>query len=382
MSLDGLLFWVKAIPLLLVILVPLVLVHEFGHFLVARITGIRVLEFGLGFPPKAKTLGHDHETEYTLNWLPIGGFVRLEGEEENSDDPRAFTNAPLAKQLAVLVAGVAMNVLTAVLLLFVVAWAFNPVVQPTITAVVAGSPAAKAGLAAGDTLVSIDGRTHSILEFGTDPTATWRQDLLNNGGKTVQLVVADQNGKQRTLSVPLRVPKAGEGALGVQTGDYALVDVPGNPVQAIGLAVTGTERAMGLVLVALGDIGSQFATNPTAGPQGVQGPVGIASDVGHVAAQRHHDAAPDDGRDIGEPCPGQRAAVSALGRRQARDHGPEARVQEEGRGRGRAVGLSRRLRIPHGFHWLDNLLRHRSRWRSVAWTHPRMRLDAGRPRLT
>jgi regulator of sigma E protease len=285
MSLDGLLFWVKAIPLLLVILVPLVLVHEFGHFLVARITGIRVLEFGLGFPPKAKTLGHDHETEYTLNWLPIGGFVRLEGEEENSDDPRAFTNAPLAKQLAVLVAGVAMNVLTAVLLLFVVAWAFNPVVQPTITAVVAGSPAAKAGLAAGDTLVSIDGRTHSILEFGTDPTATWRQDLLNNGGKTVQLVVADQNGKQRTLSVPLRVPKAGEGALGVQTGDYALVDVPGNPVQAIGLAVTGTERAMGLVLVALGDIGSQFATNPTAGPQGVQGPVGIASDVGHVASQ-------------------------------------------------------------------------------------------------
>jgi len=280
MSLDGLLFWVRAVPLLLVVLVPLVLIHEFGHFVIARLTGIRVLEFGLGFPPKARTLGHDHETEYTLNWLPIGGFVRLEGEEQDSDDPRAFTNAPLAKQLAVLVAGVAMNVLTAVLLLFVVAWVFNPVVQPTITAVVAGSPAQKAGLVAGDSLISIDGRTHSILEFGTDPTATWRQDLLNNGGKTVQLIVADQNGQQRTLSVALRVPKAGEGALGVQTGDYVLVDVPGNPVQAIGLAVSGTERAMGLVLVALGDIGSQFATNPTAGPQGVQGPV-----VGHVASQ-------------------------------------------------------------------------------------------------
>ena len=285
MSLDGLLFWVRAVPLLLVILVPLVLVHEFGHFLVARLVGIRVLEFGLGFPPKAKTLGHDHETEYTLNWLPIGGFVRLEGEEENSDDPRAFTNAPLAKQLVVLVAGVLMNVLTAVLLLFVVAWAFNPVVQPTITAVVTDSPAAKAGLVAGDSLISIDGRAHSILEFGSDPTATWRQDLLDNGGKTVQLVVADQNGKQRTLSVALRVPKAGEGALGVQTGNYTLVDSIGNPVQAIGLAVTGTGRAMSLVLVALGDIGKQFATNPTAGPQGVQGPVGIASDVGNVASQ-------------------------------------------------------------------------------------------------
>jgi regulator of sigma E protease len=285
MSLDGLLFWVKAVPLLLVILVPLVLVHEFGHFLVARLVRIRVLEFGLGFPPKAKVLGHDHETEYTLNWLPIGGFVRLEGEEENSEDPRAFTNASLAKQILVLVAGVTMNVLTAVLLLFVVAWAFNPVVQPTITAVVADSPAAKAGLVAGDSLISIDGRTHSLLEFSSDATASWRQDLLDNGGKTVQLVVADQNGKQRTLSVALRVPKSGEGALGVQTGNYALVNSTGNPVQAMGLAVTGTERAMSLVLVALGDIGKQFATNPTAGPQGVQGPVGIASDVGQVASQ-------------------------------------------------------------------------------------------------
>jgi regulator of sigma E protease len=285
MSIDGLLFWAKAVPLLLVILVPLVLVHEFGHFLVARLVGIRVLEFGLGFPPRAKVIGHDHETEYTLNWLPIGGFVRLEGEEENSDDPRAFTNAPLRKQVIVLVAGVVMNVLTALLLLFIVAWAFNPVVQPTITGIVADSPAAAAGLQAGDSLISIDGRTHSILEFGTDATASWRQDLLDHGGQTVNLVVANAQGQQRDITVTLRVPKAGQGALGVQTGGYVLVNSAGNPVQAAGLAVTGTQRAMGLILVALGDIGNQIATNPTQGPQGVQGPVGIASDVGQVASQ-------------------------------------------------------------------------------------------------
>ncbi len=285
MSLDGLFFWLRAVPLLLLILVPLVLVHELGHFIVARLTRIRVLEFGLGFPPRAKVLGHDHETEYTLNWLPIGGFVRLEGEESDSDDPRAFTNAPIWKQLLVLVAGVTMNVLTAVALLFVVAWAFNPVVQPTITQVVDGSPAASVGLKAGDSLVSIDGRTHSILEFGSDPTATWRQDLLDNAGKTVSLVISDSQGQQRTVSVALRVPKPGEGALGVQTGNYTLVDAPGNPVQAAGLAVTGTGRAMSLILVALGDIGSQFASNPTQAPAGVQGPVGIAADVGNVVSQ-------------------------------------------------------------------------------------------------
>src|ERR1035437_4041413 len=216
MTLDGVQFSLLSVVGLLLILVPLVLLHELGHFISARLVGIRVLEFGLGFPPRAKVLGHDHETEYTLNYLPIGGFVRLEGEETDSDDPRAFTNAPLGKQLFVLVAGVAMNLLTALFLLFIVAWAF--------TQVVAGSPAESVGLQPGDALVSIDGRTHSILEFGTDPTATWRQDLLDHGGQTVVLVVADQKGLQRTLSVALRVPKSGQGALGVQTGNYVLAE--------------------------------------------------------------------------------------------------------------------------------------------------------------
>lgn len=286
MSLDGLLFWAKAVPLLLLILVPLVLVHEFGHFVVARLVRIRVLEFGLGFPPRAKVLGHDHETEYSLNWLPIGGFVRLEGEEEDSDDPRAFTNAPLGKQLLVLVAGVAMNVLTAMVLLFVIAWVFNPVVQPTITAPVDGSPAAVAGLKAGETLVSLNGQMHSALDFGTDPTQSWHDDLAAHAGETVSLVVADVNGNERTVLVKLHVPTATDNwALGVQMNGAALVDSAGNPVQAAGLAVSGTERAMTLILVALGDIGKQIATNPGAGPQGVQGPVGIASDVGQVASQ-------------------------------------------------------------------------------------------------
>ena len=68
--------------LLLVILVVLVVIHEFGHFVVARRAGVTVHEFGIGFPPRAKILGKDKKgTIYTLNWLPIGGFVRLEGEE-------------------------------------------------------------------------------------------------------------------------------------------------------------------------------------------------------------------------------------------------------------------------------------------------------------
>jgi regulator of sigma E protease len=286
MSLDGLFFWLKAIPLLLAVLVPLVLVHEFGHFIVARLVKIRVLEFGLGFPPRAKVLGHDHETEYTLNWLPIGGFVRLEGEETDSDDPRSFVAASLKKQLLVLVAGVTMNVLTAVFLLFVVAWVFNPVVQPTISTPIPGSPAETAGLQDGERLVSLNGHQHSALEFGTDPTKAWHDDLAANAGKTVNLVVADKNGVERTVAIKMHTPTAKDNwALGVGMTGASLVNTSGNPVQAAGLAVDGTSRAMSLILVALGDLGGQIVSHPTEAPAGVSGPLGIASTVGTVSSE-------------------------------------------------------------------------------------------------
>jgi len=286
MILDGVFFWARAIPLLLLILVPLVLVHEFGHFLVARIVGIRVLEFGLGFPPRAKVLFRDHETDYTLNWLPIGGFVRLEGEEANSDDPRSFVGAPLWKQLTVLVAGVTMNVLTAVFLLFIVAWVFNPVVQPTISAPIAGSPAAAAGLQEGDRLISLDGYQHSALEFGTDTTKAWHDDLADHAGRSVTLVVADKNGVQRTVVLTLHTPTAKENwALGVGMNGASLVNTPGNPVQASSLAVDGTRRAMSLIVFALGDLVGNIATHPTEAPAGVSGPVGITQALGTVSTE-------------------------------------------------------------------------------------------------
>ena len=68
-----------------------VVIHELGHFIVARLAKVRVLEFGIGFPPRAKVLRDQGETIYTLNWLPIGGFVKLEGEDgDEIDDPRSF----------------------------------------------------------------------------------------------------------------------------------------------------------------------------------------------------------------------------------------------------------------------------------------------------
>src|SRR3990167_7948140 len=101
----------------LIILVFLVFIHEAGHFITAKLSGIKVLEFGFGFPPRVwgKKIG---ETTYSINWLPLGGFVRLLGEEEDSSDPKSFTKKPPWTRAVVVAAGVFINILFAVFLFY------------------------------------------------------------------------------------------------------------------------------------------------------------------------------------------------------------------------------------------------------------------------
>ncbi len=283
MTIGGILFWVMGVGATLLILGLLVLVHETGHFVTARLSGMRVIEFGLGFPPRAKILHDDGETIYTLNYLPIGGFVRLEGEETNSDDPRAFVNSSLRKQLLVLVAGVAMNLALAVVLFFLVAWLANPVARPTIAGFAdSSSPAQLAGLQTGDQIVSVDGRTYSWIDLGSDPRGQFATYLSSRAGQLVRLQIQGSNGQTRTLDVQLRQPDAQhKGALGVIL-DYNIAYAQGNPIDAVGTSLTSTGKALTLVAAGLADMVNQVASHPTQAPQGIQGPVGIAQDVGNV----------------------------------------------------------------------------------------------------
>src|SRR6478752_3426122 len=179
--------------LLLVMLVPLVVIHEFGHFLVARRAGVKVHEFGIGFPPRALTYHTDKQgTIYTLNWLPIGGFVRLEGEEGESADAKAFVNQRLSTRLIILLAGVAMNFLLAFVIFTGIALAADPVMTVRIGGIQPGSPAEMAGLKggvqtgtttdangkeipvydeSGDQIVAIDGQRFLMFDSVGNPTA-------------------------------------------------------------------------------------------------------------------------------------------------------------------------------------------------------------------
>jgi regulator of sigma E protease len=139
----------------IIILCLLIFVHELGHLLAAKAVGVRVNEFALGMGPRLFRFKRG-DTEYALRALPIGGFCAMEGENENSDDPRAFTRKPLPAKALVLLAGSLMNLLLAVLILSCVIFANG---RPTtvVSELGAGSPAEAAGVAEGDRIVAVDG---------------------------------------------------------------------------------------------------------------------------------------------------------------------------------------------------------------------------------
>ncbi len=274
------------IVLFILILGGLVVIHEIGHFVVARLARVRVLEFGVGFPPRAKVLRSKGETLYTLNWLPIGGFVKLEGEDgTDADDPRSFASQRYLTKMLILVAGVVMNVLLAFVIFTGIAMLASPYVGLRFFEVQPNSPAATAGLRPGEAIVAVDGEQY---QFITGPSTL--NGLRDRAGETVVLTLVDADGSRRDVSVALR-PESEinlqQGALGISGatkpfeayffGEYAQNSLP----TAIQVGWEQTTRWMGLIVGGLAALVGSVANDPTAPPP-VSGPVGIATQIGDI----------------------------------------------------------------------------------------------------
>ena len=169
-----------SVIIFVVVLGVLVFVHELGHFLIAKKAGVRVDEFGFGYPPRAMTIGRRWGTLFTLNWIPFGGFVKIFGENYEEGDG-GFTQVSKKWQAAILAAGVTFNIIFAWLLFslgFLIglptsvendfgAEVKNPVL--TITGLLADSPAQRSGLKTGDKIKEIslpDGKVFNNLKAG------------------------------------------------------------------------------------------------------------------------------------------------------------------------------------------------------------------------
>ncbi|MDA0352101.1 MAG: RIP metalloprotease [Chloroflexi bacterium] len=264
--------------LFIFILIALVMAHEAGHFFTAKLFGVYVHEFGLGFPPRVGAFKYG-ETEYSLNWLPIGGFVRLEGEEE-SDHPRSLSVRPRWQRLVVLGAGAVVNLILPVFL-FAAALSFPHEVavgRAAISEVLPGSPAETAGLQPGDVIYTIGGRdTLNVAEAS--------RYIRLNVGKTVDLGIR-RDGELMTIQVEARrAPPTGQGPTGISIAPSVLAPdgraftetQAQPPWESI---PNGFRQTWDTLILAQNEIRSWF--DGSTSPQ-FAGPIGIGQTVGEVA---------------------------------------------------------------------------------------------------
>lgn len=169
----------------LIMFMFLVLVHEFGHFAVAKLSGIKVNEFSIGMGPKL-VQSKKKETDYSIRLLPLGGFVAMEGEEEFSDDPRSYKNAKAYKRFLTILAGPMMNLLTA-FLIFLVVFSSSGTASTVVDEVDKTLPAYSAGLRANDRIIKVNGKKA--------PTFSYVSKYINQSSEDVDLTVI-RDGKE------------------------------------------------------------------------------------------------------------------------------------------------------------------------------------------
>lgn len=218
---QGLINGLYIIPILAV----LILVHEIGHYVAARLIGVKVEEFGIGIPPRIKGWRRNGVL-WSINWIPFGGFVKVLGEDGKTNDPESINAKSPARRAFFLVAGSAMNFLLAfVLMILVVGFQGVSHSNVYIASVVPGSPAAAAGWTAGDRVLEVAG-------VPVESSADVGERAREFGGNPMSVVV-ERNGQLVETSVTPRVsPPAGEGPTGVGITDSPISDTSVTGVNA------------------------------------------------------------------------------------------------------------------------------------------------------
>lgn len=242
----------------------LVIFHELGHFAIAKAVGIKVHEFAVGMGPKLLSV-KGKETSYSVRALPIGGYVKMEGEDEASSDIRSFNNKPLWARMSVILAGPLMNFILAILLFMIIFYSIGfPTTQ--IGQVTPGLPAESAGIIAGDRIVRIE----------DEKIDSWDEIVqIINGSKdkSLNIELIDKDGKQKNIIV--------KPVMNFET-KQAVIGITPMLKKSFGQAAKASIDRTSFVLTGMLDyIGNLFRGK--ASTEDVVGPVGIIHIVGEAA---------------------------------------------------------------------------------------------------
>ena len=254
----------------------LIFVHELGHFMVAKIVGIQVDEFSIGFGPKL--LGYQKKedtTLYSVRLLPLGGSVKMAGENpEDEESVNGFNTKPLKHRFAVISAGSIMNFLVAILLIVITYGVIGiPIASNSnvIGEVVQGSPAMAAGLEGGDRIISIN-------DVATENWEDVTSNIRKNGGQELKLVVERNNQRHSFLIKPKYDPEYEIYQIGIT---QSIIWQRQGFFQAIQLGLNQSVQFARLVFESIGGlIAGKYSTNDVAGPVGITVAIGEAAKGG------------------------------------------------------------------------------------------------------
>lgn len=255
------------ILLAVVLFLLLIVFHEFGHFIVAKKSGIKVNEFAVGMGPLiySKEKG---ETTYSFRAIPIGGYCAMEGEDDESSDPRSFDNAPASKRFLTILAGPVANLIIAVLV-FTIVGVIGGVVTTTVDDFIENSPAQAAGIEKGDEILKINGQ--EIVDF-TDISKVVNDFYKDKDFDKEITVLAKRNGKDLDFAFKPKVE--GENTY---IGIIPARRTPGF-FEAIGLGFKETGRNVKMIFTILGRL---FTGKLAFGA--LSGPVGVLKELGNQA---------------------------------------------------------------------------------------------------
>ncbi|MFH2105507.1 MAG: RIP metalloprotease RseP [Parcubacteria group bacterium] len=292
------------IILFILILGLLIFVHELGHFVMARRMGVKVEEFGMGFPPRIAGIYRDRHgkwkkvignketdpnapTVYSLNWLPIGGFCKIKGEDDNAlNDEDSFANKKIWQRSLILIAGVTMNILLAMILLIAGFKIGLPVAidesvsdsqvrerKVQVMAISDGSPAALAGIQVGDQVLSVAGQVIDDVEQVQELTKASQDQEITVGIKR------EEQEQELSLTPRSSFPE-NDGPVGVSLVETGIVSYPWH--QAIIKGIVGTFALLVAIVLALFNIIKNLLVGAGVTEE-ISGPVGIAVMTGQMA---------------------------------------------------------------------------------------------------